>query len=776
MHRLLLGLGGRIHKLRWIVVSAWIVCLLLGGMAFGKLAPLLSGGGWDVPGSHSLAAEKLLSSQFEGRSESAMTLVIRDPQHAVGTPEYNEKLKQLVDRLKTEEGVADVFSILNASEGIAAGLVGKDPNMSIALVDMDIKADFVINKIPDYQERVVEQGKSLGIESYLVGGIAFWGESSVQSQEGLAKAEMIVFPLIIIILLIVFRSIVATITPLIVTIASVMVAMGIVYLVAREIELSVFVTNSALMLGLGVGIDYSLFIVSRFKSELEKPGVTKQQAVATTLATAGHTVFFSALTVIAALSAMFVVPLAAIKAIAFGGIVVVFVAGLASLTLLPAVLVILGTRINKGKIPFLRTRPAGKVSGWRRWTMAIMRRPALFLILTIIALMAAAYPALDMKLDSPDIRTLPADTAVRQGTTLMEQSFGIGATGQISIVLRNENNELGTQDAIAKIAALAAQLQTQEHVVSVTSVSSFFPGADAATVSGLLQNGGSALPADVNLMAKRYLSNDRHTSILEVTLDQYGSSDESRGVVKLLRDKLLPAADLPDGTHFSIGGETIFGMEASKAINDSLLPALGIMLVLIFLILVLTFRSLLLPLKAIILNLFSVAATYGILVLVFALGYGSEIFDVEANGYIVHFVPMLLLALLFGLSTDYEVFLVSRIKEEYDRTGMHEDSIAEGMEKTGPLITGAAVLMVAVFMGFAFSGVPPIQMLGFGMAVAIALDSTIIRMLLVPVAMKLMGRYNWWFPGRKMAQPQGQESADVQEKRKRASVADLRGR
>ncbi|MCD9020424.1 MMPL family transporter [Cohnella silvisoli] len=762
MHALLRSWGKALYKLRWLVVTVWIVFALFGGYAFGKLTPLLSGGGWDVPGSQSLTAGKLLASEFEGRSASAMTLVIRDPKHTVGSPEYNDKLKQIIDRLKTEEGVTGVFSILDASQGIGSGLVGKDPNLSIAFVDMNMKADFVINKVPDYQTRVVEQAKSLGAEAYLVGGVAFWGESSVQSQEGLAKAEMIVFPLIIIILLLVFRSIVATLTPLIVTIASVLVAMGIVYLVALQTELSVFVTNSAMMLGLGVGIDYSLFIVSRFKAELEVKGNTKQDALVKTMETAGHTVFFSAITVIAALSALFIVPMSAIKAIAFGGVVVVLVAGLASLTLLPAVLVILGVRINKGSLPFLRPRQSGKVSGWKRWTKGIMRRPVLFLVLTLCVLATFAVPALDMKLDSPDIRTLPADTSVRQGFTLMEKSFGVGAANQISIVLRNEKNDLSTPESLAKIAALQAELGKQPHVAGVASVASFFPNIDGNTVSGLLQAGGSALPADVNVMVKRYLSGDRHTGLLEVELDQYGSSDAGRAVVKSLRDKVLPASDLPEGTTFSIGGETIQGMDTSKAINDSLLPALGIMLVLIFFILVLTFRSLLLPLKAIILNLFSVAATYGILVFVFALGYGSQIFDVESNGYIIHFVPVLLLALLFGLSTDYEVFLVSRIKEEYDRTGNHEDSIAEGMEKTGPLITGAAVLMVAVFSGFAFSGVLPIQMLGFGMAIAIALDSTIIRMLLVPVAMKLLGRFNWWFPGRR-------EKANPSEGRQRAN-------
>ncbi|MFC4303243.1 MMPL family transporter [Cohnella boryungensis] len=747
MHALLGSLGKGLDKARWIVVGGWLICALLGGLSFGKLTPLLSGGGWEVPGSQSLAAAKLLASEFAGRSESSLTFVLKDPQHAAGTPEYNGKLKQMVERLRGEEGVAGIFSLLDASEGIGAGLVGKDPNLSIAFVDMSMKLDFAINAVPDYQQRVEEQAKSLGVEAYLVGSAAFWGESSVQSQKGLVKAEMIVFPLIVIILLLVFRSLMATITPLIVTIASVLAAMGIIYLVAREVELSVFVTNSAMMLGLGVGIDYSLFIVSRFKSELAA-GKDKRDALTKTMQTAGHTVFFSAITVVAALSALFTVPIASIKAIAFGGIVVVLIAGLASLTLLPAVLVILGARINKGTLPFRRNRSASGASGWQRWTKAIMRRPALFLLLTLALMGVFAFPALDMKLDSPDIRTLPADTTVRQGLTAMEESFGAGAANRISIVLRSEQGNLASADAMAKLAMLHEELGKQEHITQVSSVASFFPGMEPAAVSAVLSGAAGELPADASYMVNRYLSEDRHTGVVEVEVNKEGSNEIGNEVVKHLRDQVLPSFDLPEGATFHIGGETMAGVETSKAITDSLLPALGVMLGLIFLILVLTFRSLLLPLKAIVLNLISVAATYGILVFVFALGYGSDIFAVETNGYIIHFVPVLLLALLFGLSTDYEVFLVSRVKEEFDQTGAHEDSIAEGMEKTGPLITGAAVLMVAVFAGFSFSGVLPIQMLGFGMGVAIALDSTVVRMLLVPVSMKLLGRASWWFPGR----------------------------
>jgi RND superfamily putative drug exporter len=751
MHSVLRGWGKGIYKAKWFIVVAWIVLIILGGSVFGKLPALLSGGGWEVPNSQSQIAGELLASQFEGRSESSLVLVLRDPDHAVGSPEYNEKLGKVIDALKTEEGVAGIFSILDASESVRQGLIGNDKNMSIAFIDMNITADYVMNKVTEYQNHLVHKAESLGVEAHLVGTTAFQGENSEQSKVGLAKAEMIVFPLIILILLFVFRSVVATFTSLFVTIASVLVAMGIVYLVASQVELSVFVTNSALMLGLGVGIDYSLFIVNRFKQELLKNN-NKADALVRTMETAGHTVLFSAITVIAALSALFVVPLPAIKAIAFGGIAVVFVAGLVSLSLLPAILGLLGTRINKGGIPFLsRSEATAKISGWKKWTKAIMRRPVMFMVITLILLIVLALPAAGMKLYSPDMRILPVETTVRQGFTMLEKSYGVGAASPMSIVLHNENSDMRSMESISKIMKLQTTLEKENNVASVSSIASFFPGMESAIVTGLLQADGSKLPPDVKKMTDRYLSKDGHTALLEVKLDQYGSSDASRDFAIKLRDTVLPGFDLPKGTSFSIGGETMSGIDVSKSINDSLLPALAIMLVLIFIILVITFRSILLPLKAIILNLFSVAATYGILVFVFAKGYGVEIFNATSNGYIIHFVPILLLALLFGLSTDYEVFLVSRIKEEYDRTGNNEESIAEGMEKTGPLITGAAVLMFAVFAGFAFSGALPIQMLGFGMAVAIALDATLIRMLLVPVAMKLLGRLNWWFPGRTVA-------------------------
>lgn len=739
--------GRGVYKARWYIVVLWLLILVAGAMGAKGLNSVLSGGGTEISGSMSEQANELMSTQFPGRSDTALTLLVRNSDHEAGTPTYNEKLEQVIAHLQTEEGVSKVFSILDASSDIRQGMIGTDNHVSVAFVDMDVPSDHLVKKMPEIQQRLKVLADSLGVEAYLLGQAAYQGETDAQSERGLARAEMLVFPLILFVLLFAYRSVVATLTSLFTTLASIIVAMGIIDVVANQVELSVFVTNSAMMLGLGVGVDYSLFIISRYKQEIESN--PKAEAVVRTVQTAGHTVLYSAITVIAALSALFIVRMPAIQSIAFGGIAVVIVAGLVSLTLLPALLGILGTRINKFTIPILQRSSKKATDGhWQKWTRMVMRRPVIFLTITLGLLLVISAPALNMKLYSPDFRILPNHAELRNGFEALEQSFGNGAASPVNIVLYNDEEELATSESLAKIAELQGILLQESYVEAVTSVATFFTGVAPDQAAATLNNGRDALPRDVQIMLGRFLSEDNRTAVIEVKLDDYGSSEASREFVKKLRDRILPGFAFTEGTKFVIGGETMSGIETSKEVTDKLLPSLAIMLGLIYIILLFTFKSVLLPIKAIVLNLISVSATFGILVFVFANGHGSEIFDVSANGYIIHFVPILLLALLFGLSTDYEVFLVTRIKEEYELTGNHERSIETGMAKTGPLISGAALLMLAVFAGFAFSGVLPIQMLGFGMAVAILLDATVIRLLLVPVSMKLLGKLSWWKPGR----------------------------
>ena len=283
----------------------------------------------------------------------------------------------------------------------------------------------------------------------------------------------------------------------------------------------------------------------------------------------------------------------------------------------------------------------------------------------------------------------------------------------------------------------------------VTSVISFTSGMELEQASAFLSSDPAGWPHGLEPMIDRFVSQDRKTAVLDVTFATGGASQESQDLIEKIKKSIIPQSEPPQELSFVLGGDTAASIDMNDAVYAGLLPALFIMLGLIYVILVITFRSIILPLKAIIMNLISVGATFGIVTWVFASGHGIEIFNATANGYISNFIPILMLALLFGLSTDYEVFLISRVKEHYDETGNNEESVVVGIQTTGPLISGAAILMIAVFTGFAFSSMLPIQTLGFGMAVAILLDATVVRLIIVPAAMKLLGRWNWWFPGTK---------------------------
>ncbi len=748
LHRGLEVWGKSLHRFRWAVIMSWIVLIVVSGWFSIHYSNVLSGGGWDIPESESLQVKMMLTQQFDGRAETSLVLVFHDDQSIAGEPAYTDKFTKMINYISKEEGIDNIYSILNAAESMKPGMVSEDGHTTYAFVNMNVDEDYAVNLMPSIQERYVAYAEENEVRSYLIGAPAMWGDIAVYSQEGLARAEMIVGPLIFIILLFVFRSLVAAITPLLVTIAAVIVGLGLIYLVGSQIEMSVFVTNSALMLGIGLSIDYSLFMVNRFRTELE---VQKDinLAMGTAMRTSGHTIFFSGITVFAAMIALFVVDVPAIKAIAFGAIAVVIFAVLATLTLLPVVLTMLGERINKGRIPSLFHRKGKPSAFWSKLARSIMRRPIIFLVISVLLMGVFSIPALDMKLNTNDITILPEESSVRTGYELYTDSFASAGTSTNTLMISVDEGRITDQTYLTYIADLQAKIMEHPNVKQVTSVISFTAGMEPEQASVFLSSDPTGWPQGLEPMIDRYLSRDSKTAVLDMTFATDGASDVSQALVKEIRQSIIPQTDPPEALSFVLGGDTAASIDMNEAIYDGLLPALFIMLGLIYVILVITFRSLLLPLKAIIMNLISVGATFGIVTWVFASGHGIELFNATANGYVSNFIPILMLALLFGLSTDYEVFLISRVKEHYDETGDNEESVVVGIQTTGPLISGAAILMIAVFTGFAFSSMLPIQTLGFGMAVAILLDATVVRLIIVPAAMKLLGRWNWWFPGMK---------------------------
>ncbi|WP_416828150.1 MMPL family transporter [Ectobacillus polymachus] len=734
-----------LYRFRWIIIFCFVGFVLIGGLVGGKLPNILSGGGWDVEGSQALKAKELVSEGFVGRGNASLTLIVKDSKNKVGSEEYSSKLEKLVNYIKQQDEIKTVYTWLDAPKEVRERMVGKDQYTSMGFVGLNIDEGKAINILPKVQKGIVNKAEELGISAHIVGVPAFWGDVAVFSQKGLLQAELFVLPLIFIVLLFIFRSLASTLTALLVTIISIASSMGVIYFTGLQFELSIFVENTVMMLGLGVGIDYSLILIHRFKLELIRQD-NKKAAVAKTLKTAGHTVLFSGITIMAAMSALFFVQLSAIRSIAFGAVLVVFMAVLTSLTLLPVVLLLLGERINRFKIPFVSQPKEELNTKWYKWSHAVMKRPLAYLVLVVGILIVLAIPAKDLHTFTPDARILPGESPVMQGVNMVENSFGVGATNPISIVIHADNGTITTKENLAYISRLSGEISKLDNLTNVFSLSTVFPKQTPEEMTKILSQDLNQLPKINQLVINRYINKSKDTAVIDVDASVYAASDQSMAVVNKIKDELVAKTNPPKGVHVYVGGQTIEGHEANNVIEKSLIPVLIIMLIIVYLILFITFRSVFLPLKAIIMNLLSVSATYGVLVFVIAQGHGAEFLNIDSNGYIQNFVPILLLALLFGLSTDYEVFVLNRVKEEYMKSKNNVESIAVGLGSTGPLISGAALLMIAVFGGFSLSGILPIQTLGFGMAVAILIDATIVRFILVPVSMKLLGDLNWWFP------------------------------
>lgn len=738
------------HRMRRPILALWVVALLVGGASAATIANSLSGGGWYVPGSDSYRAAQALQHGFTGRGKVTANLVVHDNRYTADSPQFEQRVRAAADAVRGERSlqVTGSYGWTTLSKQNRSAFLGKDRRTAIVSLALGADDGAVRRELPKVQQQLTDRFAGQDLNVSLVSEDSFWGAVNTISQQGLVKAELITMPLIAVILLLLFRGVVAALCALFVGVTAIVFTLGLLAPIAAHHELSLFVENTATMLGLGVGVDYSLFMISRFKEELAA-GRDTQSAVATTLRTSGHTVLASGLTILLALATLFLVDLNVIYSIAIGGIVVVAFCVLTSVVLLPALLHLLGGRINAGRI-----RLPGRISSstekgrWYRIAMQVMRRPVLFLAVGAAVLLALAGPALQLRTFSPDERIIPQSDPVAVGFHEMQSQFGIGSTSPLQIVVQSNRplQEL-PQSQADRIVRLDAAVHALPHVVGVNSavpvLRSVSPQHPFAALDPAVFG---RLPADAQAGVRHYVAAGDRTAVLEVIPDGRASSDAVRTLLTQVRSR---AAALGGGSlHAVVGGETAEGIESNNVIEHHLFEVIVVMLVAVYLMLLFTFRSLLLPLKAIVLNLLSIAATYGVLVMVFQQGHLTGLLHFQKTDYLQNFVPVLLLTLLFSLSTDYEVFLLGRVREEYLTDGDNTRSVARGLTVTAPLISGAALLMVAVFGAFGFSGIMPIQQLGFGLAAAIVIDATVVRLVLVPAAMRLMGRWNWWLPGR----------------------------
>lgn len=686
---------------KWII-AVWI--LIAGFMAYQavQLPGVLEGDGFRMDGEYEQVADRL-TDEF-GLPAETMFLVFEN----------------MTDE-EIETAVSDVEA-LGLAEEIVSPLEDDSlytEELSYALLHFEENAD-MSEAVSSIQETADHDG------AVLTGGTAISEDINKASQRDLVKAEAIGLPIALVVLLLAFGSVVAALVPFFVGIATIITTFGTMTLIGQSMDLSIFMLNIVPMLGLALSIDFSLLFINRYREERKKQSV--EGAVRTTILTAGRSVLFSAFCVFIGLGALFIIQIDLFKNIGVGGMAVVSLAVLSSLTLLPAVLLVLGDRLNKWTI--LKVKEEG-ASGWRKFAERVIKRPVLVTIGALLILGVFMIPVKDMELTIPEMDSLPASNDTRQAFEKIEDEFGLSNSTAYLIAEREGGWE--NEDGIREIEKLQDALLDDSRTDEVSTIFTEGEIEDADTWLQATQMPDTA--ASVEPLLDSFIEGD--SLLVPVTLKPEGASSEAQ---KWARDW----AEKDTEWNLSVGGYPKFNQEIFDEIWDKIIYVLAIIIVSTYIILMIAFRSVLIPLKAIIMNVIGLSAAFGALVYIFQYGH----FGLEA-GTIALIIPVLVFSLVFGLSMDYEVFLISRIQEEYTKDYDNDRATVEGLAATSKIITSAALIMIVLTGAFAFTEVMPVKQIGVGIAIAVAIDATIIRLLLVPSLMKLFGKWNWWMPFRK---------------------------
>lgn len=683
------------YRKRWYVLAVWLIA----GTALGLTARTISEGTINtltLPGAESQLAVDELKSSFPERSGDYADVVFSAP-GGIDEPATKAAIETLAEEAAAIPGVVAVSSPFAP----AGGLVSEDRTVAIARVQYSLGADDVPAADAEALEVLAAKARSDALAVELGGPVP-----AAQEREGPNESTVLAIIAALLILYILFRAVTPTALPIASAMTGLAMGFAVIYSMTAAIDLSKFAPNIAAMLGLGVGIDYSLFIVARFRENVFA-GHDAESSAGIAVATAGKSVAFAGGVVIVSLLGLGLMGIPFVGWIGLAAAAMVAVAVLAALTLLPALLGVTGGAIVRaGNRRTAAQRVAQEQNGWYHLGNAIMRRPYVFLGVSTLILLVLSIPLFDMRLGSADAGNNPTSSTTRRAYDYIAGAFGPGMNGPLQVVLSGASAE----DAAAIRESIAAT-------------------PNVASVSPPIVNEAG----DVAVL-----------SVVPATSPQ---SAETADLVHTLRDDVLPAATDGSAIETYVGGATARGIDIADRIGSRLPLFFALVIGISFLMLVLVFRSLMIPLKAALMNLLSIGAAYGVVVAVFQWGWGGSLVGAGSTGPIESFLPMMLFAVLFGLSMDYEVFLVSRIHEEYLRTGDNARSVARGLASTASVITAAAAIMIVVFLSFVLNDQRVVKEFGLGLAVAVLVDATVVRLLLVPATMELMGEWNWWLPG-----------------------------
>ena len=694
-----------------VLISA--VALVAAAAVFGLgVFGSLSNGGFEDPASES--ARSLAKEQATFTSHDPDVVAIySNPALKVSDPAFKEAVANVIKGLPKEA----VERVTSWYESPSPTLISKDAHSTRIIITLrGTSQDEKSTRFDQVRPRLGAEGLTTNVG----GAWAVFADVNKAISRDIARAEAISMPIVFILCLVIFGSLVSALMPALVGAVAVFGAFALVRGITMATEVSVFAINVITLLGMGLAIDYALFVVSRFREELAKqPGTEREHvnaAIIATMMTAGRTVLFSGLIVAASLASLLVFPQNFLRSMGYGGVAAVLVAMVAALTILPAVLTVLGPRIEAGRMPWRRGDRARAADlrrvaqddlnhargAWASLAHSVMRRPVTYLLVIGVALVALGAPFLSARWGSVDERVLPTSAPSRIAADLGAREFGGERTSANIVVEGASQRQLGAYvGQVAKISGVQS-VQPIDHVAS----------------------GGET------------------TSLVQVSWAGNSQTERSQQLVRDLR-----AVDAGTGVTALVGGSSANAVDLIDSIG-SRLPWMGAFVVAVMLVLLfLAFGSLILPLKAVVMNVVSLGASFGVVTWIFQDGHLSGLLHFSSPGYLDATQPILMLAIIFGLSMDYEVFLLSRVREEWDRTGDNVTAVANGLQHSGRIITSAALLLAVVIGAFATSGILLMKMIGIGMLVAILLDATVVRAMLVPATMRLLGTANWWAPG-----------------------------
>ncbi|HSL01417.1 MAG TPA: MMPL family transporter [Rubrobacteraceae bacterium] len=798
-------LGLFTYRFRWWILALWAI-LLVGSAFFApELSGRLKGGGFEGSNSDAERVQEIMSEEF-GVSPATLTVVFRGD----GTPARSEEFQAAERRALESVGEMDeVRYVSTYADTRDRRFISEDGEDSYAVIAFNVSIDETRGVVDEVREKV----RSGTLETYVTGAPAVYQDLEAASNEDIKRAEKYAFPFALLILIVAFGSLVAAGVPVLIGGASVLTTLAALYFVAGSYDMSVFVLTLSTMLGLGLGIDYALFFVSRYREELENYDVA--EAVPRTVSTAGRSIFFSGTAVLIGLSGLLFFPFMFMRSIGVGGVMVVFVSISAALTLLPALLAVLGHRVNR--FSFYRRTPGAGF--WGRSAELVMRHPVVVILVVGALLATLLYPVAHMRVGIPEASVLPEEYESRAGDDILKEEFDYAALTPMEVVASLPEDPLSA-GGLSDVKALGERIEKTGGVSGVESIYTVGRGAAAEYAErvasareeaeteaarrvdeavdeqldalraqyGLVPPGAEAeiraeaesraaaelerslpdLPAGIsadgdvtpegvaNFLA---LPEARESERVESAIDSFVAGDRTllRAVTEAnpytgkayeAVDEVR-AVDAPGGATFLVGGLSAGQKDFISSLYGKAPYAAAFVVVVTYLVLLFTFRSVFIPFKAVVMNMLSLTASFGAMVFVFQDGNFSDLLNFTPLGFVDATLPILMFCTIFGVSMDYEVFLLSRIREAYENGDSNAASVAKGLVSTARIITSAAAIIIVVTGAFAFTGIIVTKAVGLGLAVAVFVDATIIRVLLVPATMRILGDWNWWPGGRR---------------------------